>query len=336
MTPMNITIIGDGAMATACSMILCSNGHRVTMWSPFADYLDKMNSDRVNTRYLKGYNLPHELVIEPDAALAFRECELIVAATPTQYIRTVWEPITAHIDPNAPIVSVAKGIENDTLLLPTQILDEVTDEVAHPLAALSGPSIASELASCLPATVCIASSDDALAKQLQAAFTTRSFRVYTHDDPLGVELAGATKNVIAIAAGILDGLKAGYNAKSSLLARGLAEIARLATAMNARTETFFGITGVGDLATTCFCPSGRNRSAGELFGKGKKLDEVTEQINGVVEGIATAKSVMALAEKHQVEMPITAAVHAVLFDGLDPIQAISTLMTRPPTAEKVG
>ncbi|NBB83148.1 MAG: NAD(P)H-dependent glycerol-3-phosphate dehydrogenase, partial [Alphaproteobacteria bacterium] len=204
------------------------------------------------------------------------------------------------------------------------------------LAALSGPSIADELARCLPATVCIAAEDGELAERLQRVFTTRWLRVYTKTDVRGMELAGATKNVIAIAAGILDGLQAGYNAKSALLSRGLAEIARLGMAMGATQETFFGITGVGDLATTCFCPMGRNRSAGELLGRGRKLDDVLNEIQGIVEGVPTTRAVMALAREHEVEMPITAAVNAVLFEGLDPIEGISMLMSRTPKEERVA
>ncbi len=181
-----------------------------------------------------------------------------------------------------------------------------------------------------------ASQDEQLAQRLQATFTTEWFRVYTNPDLVGVELAGALKNVIALAAGILDGLQAGNNAKSALLSRGLAEITRLGTAMGAQQETFFGLTGVGDLATTCFSPTGRNRSAGELLGKGEKLEAVLQQIPGVVEGVPTTRAVVTLAQQHDVEMPITQAVHQVLFEGLDPLDAISNLMSREPKTERVG
>jgi glycerol-3-phosphate dehydrogenase (NAD(P)+) len=260
----------------------------------------------------------------------------------------------SDLPPAVPIASVAKGIETETLLRPTQIIaDAITakgnapktpnrgrgpdhpDRPARPLAAISGPSVADELARCLPATVCAASDDEAFAALLQKIFTTNWFRVYTNRDLLGVELAGATKNVIALAAGILDGLQAGNNAKSALLSRGLAEITRLGVAMGASAETFFGIAGVGDLATTCFCPEGRNRTCGELLGKGIKLPDAEAQIQGVVEGIATTRSVMQLAEKFRVEMPITAAVNDVLFQGLDPIDGIARLMSRQPKQERV-
>ena len=339
MTGRNITVIGDGAMATVCAMLLDGNGHDVTMWGPFAEHVEQVEQTRRNEKYLPGYPLPVSLKLTADEERALQHAQILVSAMPTQYVRGVWERFTPHYTRPLPIVSVAKGIENTTLLRPTQIIGDVITQAgrkAGSLATLSGPSIAAELARCLPATVCVSSEDAALADELQQVFTTHWFRVYTNNDLLGVELAGATKNVIALAAGILDGLSAGYNAKSALLSRGLAEITRLGVAMGAQAETFFGIAGVGDLATTCFSPEGRNRSAGELLGKGMKLEQVLEQVRGVVEGVPTTRSVMQLAEQHQVEMPITAAVHDVLFKALDPIQAIARLMSRTPKREVVG
>lgn len=334
----SITLVGDGAMATACALLLESKGHHVTVWGPFSDHVDQIVRDRENRRYMPGIPLPATIRFTADPAEAMDRVDLIVSAAPTQYIRPVWERFVGHVPAEVPIVSVAKGIENETLLRPTQILADVLDDEpgSRHYAALSGPSVASELARCLPATVCAASDNAELTRDLQETFTTNWFRVYTNPDLLGVELAGATKNVIAIAAGIIDGLHAGFNAKSALLSRGLAEITRLGVAMDARAETFFGITGVGDLATTCFSPTGRNRSAGELLGQGVKLDQVLNRIDGIVEGVPTTKSVMALSKQHQVEMPITAAVHAVLFENLDPIDAIALLMQREPKEEKVG
>jgi len=352
----NITVLGDGAMATVCALHLDSLGHRVTTWGPFAEHVELLLKTRRNDKYLPGIPLPESLRLTADESQAAAEADLIVLAIPTQFVRPVCERFAGHVADEVPIVSVAKGIENETLLCPTQIVAEVLSRPRgtngrpapgaggggaspgrpRPIAALSGPSIAKELARCLPATLCAAGENRPLIEDLQALFTTQWLRVYTNPDLLGVELAGATKNVIALAAGILDGLHAGYNAKSALLARGLSEITRLGTAMGAEAETFFGITGVGDLATTCFCPEGRNRTCGELLGKGIKLEDALQQIHGVVEGVATTRSVMRLAERHNVEMPITAAVHDVLFAGLDPIDAISQLMTRSPKRERVG
>jgi glycerol-3-phosphate dehydrogenase (NAD(P)+) len=337
MAKRRVAIVGDGAMATACGMLLDSQGCAVTVWGPFAEHVEAVVRARENSRYLPGIPLPESLRFTASEPEAMAGAELIVSAIPTQYKREVWRRLANHVPADVPIVSVAKGVENETLLRPTQVIaDALRESGPRPLAALSGPSIASELARCLPATVCVASEDQAFAESLQATFTTRWMRVYTNPDLLGMELAGATKNVIALAAGILDGLQAGYNAKSALLSRGLAEITRLGLAMGARQETFFGITGVGDLATTCFCPSGRNRSAGELLGKGRKLEEVLEEIRGVVEGVPTTKSVRELARRHKVEMPITEAIHAVLFEGLDPIEGISMLMSREPKRERVA
>ncbi len=340
-----ITVIGDGAMASVCALLLDAKGLGVTLWGPFPEHIEQMLQTRRNDRYLGGATMPESIRLTADDASACEGVELIVSAIPTQYIRRVWERVGPSVPAGVPVVSVAKGIENDTILRPTQIIADVLtqcagsddpDRAARSLGALSGPSVADELARHLPATVCAASDDTELANGVQETFTTDWFRVYTNDDLLGVELAGATKNVIALAAGILDGLQAGNNAKSALLSRGLAEITRLGVAMGARSETFFGLTGVGDLATTCFSPTGRNRTCGEMLGKGKKLEQCLEDIPGIVEGVPTTRSVVALADKYKVEMPITAAVNEVLFEELDPIEAIARLMTRAPKAERVG
>ena len=336
----HITIIGDGSMATVCALLLDGNGHKVTVWGAFGEHIAELITTRQNKKYLPGYPIPESIRYTAEDGSAFKDAELILSAVPTQYMRSVWQRLASQVPAGVPIASVAKGIENETMLRPTQIVADVLhdhpDRKPRPLAAISGPSVADELARCLPATVCAASDDDAFARHLQETFTTSWFRVYTNSDLLGVELAGATKNVIALAAGILDGLQAGNNAKSALLSRGLAEIARLGAAMGAKSETFFGIAGVGDLATTCFSPTGRNRTCGELLGKGIKLEDCLKQIHGVVEGVPTTKSVVALAKKYKVEMPITAAVHKVLFERLDPIEAISQLMSREPKPERIG
>lgn len=342
--PQHVTILGDGAMATVCALLLESRGFLVTLWSAFAENIAQMIQTRENRRYLPGHRLPLSIRLVADDAEALRRAQLVVNAIPTQFIREVWQRLARHAPVGVPIVSVAKGIENETLLRPTQIIAQVLqshgrddpDAPARGLAAVSGPSIAEELARCLPATVVAASDDEGLAVLTQQVFTTHWFRVYTNADLLGTELAGATKNVIALAAGILDGLQAGTNAKSALLSRGLAEITRLGTAMGAQAETFFGVAGVGDLATTCFAPTGRNRTCGEQLGRGRKLAEVLADIPGVVEGVATTKSVVALAERYRVEMPITRAVYAVLFEGLDPLQGISQLMSRQLKPERIG
>jgi len=342
----NITFIGDGAMATVLALLLESRGLSVTVWGPTADHVADAIQTRENRRYLPGHRLPDSIRLTASDSSCFRDADLVVSAIPTQFVRKVWERVGPYCPAGLPVASVAKGIEKGTILRPTQIIADVlaqtpkADGIAAgdpgSLASLSGPSVADELAKCLPATVAAASEDMDFAERLQETFTTQWFRVYTNPDLVGVELAGALKNVIALAAGILDGLQAGNNAKSALLSRGLAEITRLGVAMGANQETFFGLTGVGDLATTCFSPTGRNRTAGELLGKGKKLEEILDQIPGVVEGVPTTKAVVDLAKKHDVEMPITQAVNQVLFENLDPLDAISNLMSREPKTERVG
>lgn len=346
--PQQIAIVGDGSMASVMALLLESKGLSVTVWGHNPDHVAEVIQTRENRRYLPGYPIPDRVRLTADDRTVFRsggrDADAVLSAVPTQHMRSVWTRLAPHLPPGVPIVSVAKGIETDTMLRPTQIIADALksagadhpDRPARPLATLSGPSVAAELARCLPATVVAASEDEAFAQALQEAFTTHWFRVYTNRDLLGVELAGATKNVIALAAGILDGLQAGNNAKSSLLSRGLAEITRLGAAMGASPETFFGVAGVGDLATTCFSPTGRNRTCGEQLGRGRKLADVMAEIPGVVEGVPTTQAVVALADKYRVEMPITRAVSQVLFDGLDPLEAIGRLMSRQPKSERVG
>ncbi len=319
-------VIGTGQMATVCSAMLAERGVHVRMWGGDRDQIEALKSTRENRRYLPGFRLPDRISFTTDPVAALSGAELTVAAVPCQFLRGIWERIAAANPPNVPVVSVAKGIENDTLMRPTQIINDVVGPV--PVASLSGPSIAAELARRLPATVVVASPDDALARLVQETFASQWFRVYTNPDLLGVELAGATKNVIALAAGILDGLDAGDNAKASLLTRGLVEISRLGVAMGARPETFTGLAGLGDLVTTCISPVGRNRTAGEKIGRGMSTDDVIASTTSVIEGIPTTRSVRELARRFEVEMPITEAVHGVLFEGRDVLATLSELMAR--------
>ncbi len=331
-----IAIIGDGAMATLCAKLLAEKGRAVRLWSAFPEQAAELSAHRENRRFLPGVPLPEAVEITSDEADALSGAELAVSAVPTQFTRAVWQRLKDRCPAGLGICSVAKGIENATLLRPTQVLAEVlTGSPAGPwpLAALSGPSIAREVAAGLPATVAAASHDRELAGRIQQLFTTPYFRVYTNSDLLGVEVAAATKNVVAIAAGILDGLAAGDNAKAALLTRGLVEITRLGTSMGGRRETFAGLAGLGDLVTTCVSPHGRNRTLGEAIGRGKTLAEAQAATESVVEGVATTRSVLALADRHGVEMPITLAVAEVLFEGKDPRRAITDLMTRTPKAE---
>lgn len=329
-----LSIIGDGGMGTVLGMLLCRKNIHTRIWSYDHRQLAQIAQDRENKKFLPGYRLPESLVFEPDDGRIFSKAELIISAVPCQFMRSVWTRLKDYVPQGVPIVSVAKGIENDTLLRPTQILAEILKLTTNDrLAVLSGPTIADELAKKLPATACAAAYDEKLAKQVQQTFSVSWFRVYTNTDVVGVELAGAMKNIIAIAAGIIDGTGAGDNAKAALLTRGLAEISRLGIACGARPQTFAGLTGLGDLVTTCISPKGRNRSFGERIGKGQSLKQAQAATESVVEGIATCKSVVALAEQYDVEMPITNAVYEVLFENKSVQKAIEDLMKRRLKAE---
>lgn len=326
-----ISIIGDGAMATLCAAMLAENGAAVRLFSIFPQAADELRRTRT-TRALPEIELPATVEITTDAAAALDGAAMAVSAVASQFTRMWWERLADHCPADLPVCSVTKGIENKTLLRPTQIVQDVIDrgrEARRNVAALSGPCIAPEVARRLPATVTAASASGPFAQRVQQAFGRPYFRVYTNTDVIGTELAGATKNVIAIAAGILDGLGAGDNAKAALLTRGLVEITRLGLAMGAKAETFTGLAGMGDLVTTCISPVGRNRSFGEAIGKGKTVAETLAAAKSVVEGVATTVSVVELATRHNVEMPITQGVHDVLFKNVAPAAAIAALMSRP-------
>ncbi|MBN2455585.1 MAG: NAD(P)-dependent glycerol-3-phosphate dehydrogenase [Sedimentisphaerales bacterium] len=328
----NVSIIGDGAMGTVMAMLMTEKKVRTRIWGYDAEQLRQIQVDCENKKFLPGYKLPEEIKFEADDELITKGAELMVSAVPCQFIRSIWLRLKRNVPQDIPIVSVAKGIENNTLLRPSQIIAEVLGKTKG-LAVISGPTIADELARKLPATACAASTDEGLAKQIQRTFNTPWLRVYTNTDIIGVELAGAMKNIIAIAAGIIDGMGTGDNAKASLLSRGLAEITRLGVAMGARQNTFAGLTGLGDLVTTCISPRGRNRTFGERIGKGQSAEQAQRATASVIEGITTCKSVIALAQRHNVEMPITKAVYQVIFKNKPLQQAISELMMRELKAE---
>lgn len=327
-----IVIIGDGAMGTVLAMLMAEKSLPVRLWGYLPEALNDMARVRENERFLPGYPIPSAVAFEPDDERIMVGADLIVSAVPCQFVRSVWTRLQDHVPSAVSIVSVAKGIENGSLLRPTEILQEILGPTT-PVAVLSGPTIADELARRLPATACIACADGDLCRGMQVTFNVDWLRVYTNPDLLGVELAGACKNVIAIAAGIIDGIGAGDNAKAALLSRGLAEIVRLGVACGARSETFAGLAGLGDLVTTCISPSGRNRSFGERIGRGQSRQEALGATASVVEGVATCQSLIALARKQGVEMPIAEAVHRVLFEEVPVQTAIFQLMHRELKAE---
>jgi glycerol-3-phosphate dehydrogenase (NAD(P)+) len=326
------TILGSGAMATACSILLAEHPKQdVAIWARNPKNAREISEQRENQRLLPGVSIPESIQITADIQQAVEGAELLVVAIPTKFLRAALSEIASHLTDDRPVVSVVKGLENETFMRPSEIIADVLGNRA--VVALGGPSHAEEISRRLPASVVAASGDVALAKQVQQMFNTDRFRVYTNLDIIGVELAGALKNVVAIAAGICDGLEYGDNAKSALMTRGLVEMTRFGTALGAESLTFSGLAGIGDLITTCFSPYGRNRMVGERLGKGETLDDILESMDAVAEGVTTTKSVFELAEQKGVELPITREVHCVLFEQKSPEEATNALMLRPPRGE---
>jgi len=338
---MRAAIIGDGAMGTLSALLLESKGIRPRIWSAFEEHVEAIRRDGENKRFLPGFALPADLVVSTDAAEVAEGADLVVVAVPTKHLRGVLERVRGDLaragatpGAKAPFyVSVIKGIERETLLRPSQVIADVLGP--RPLAVLSGPCLSREVAARLPATVVVASSEAGVAERAQEAFTTPWFRVYTNSDPVGVELGGALKNVVAIAAGICDGLELGSNAKAALVTRGLVEITRLGVAMGARAETFAGLAGMGDLVTTCISDLSRNHHVGREIGRGRSLAEVLRDFGRIeAEGVETTASAVALAARYGVEMPITQEVFEVLFRGKPPPDALVDLMRRRPKPER--
>jgi glycerol-3-phosphate dehydrogenase (NAD(P)+) len=332
-------IIGDGAMGTLCAILLTQNGRRVRMWSAFEEHARDIRRQRENKRFLPGFPLPERLAVSTDAAQVCDGAEVVVIAVPTRHLRGVLERVREALPAEALYVSVVKGIERETLLRPSEVLQVVVGEklTRHGgrVVVLSGPCLSREVAAGLPATVVVASQNAKDAETAREAFSTPYFRVYTNDDPVGVELGGALKNITAIAAGICDGLELGSNAKAALVTRGLVEMTRLGVALGARAETFAGLAGLGDLVTTCISDLSRNHHVGLEIGRGRRLADVLADMGRIeAEGVETTRSVVALAAKSGVEMPITQEVYAVLFEGKPAPDALADLMSRRPKAER--
>jgi glycerol-3-phosphate dehydrogenase (NAD(P)+) len=325
-----IAVVGDGGWGTALAILLHSKQFSVKVWGNFPEYTEVIRAKRENIKFLPGVKIPSEIHFTGDFG-EIRDAELLVCAVPTQFIRSVFSRLRDTFSPGVPVVSVAKGIEQNTLLRCTQILSGIFGKV--PVAALSGPSHAEEVARLVPTAVVVASENPKLAQTVQDIFMSPAFRVYTHTDLVGVELGGALKNVIALAAGMCDGLGFGDNTKSALLARGIVEMARLGVALGARRETFGGLSGIGDLITTSFSRHGRNRAMGELLGCGIALNDALKSTEKVAEGVWTATAARELAKKTRVEMPITEQVYQVLFEGKQPQKAVIDLMTRGKKSE---
>ncbi|WP_145171657.1 NAD(P)H-dependent glycerol-3-phosphate dehydrogenase [Gimesia aquarii] len=327
-----VAILGGGGMATACTTLLTeSSDVAVSMWVRKAEVAEDLRKHRENKRLLPGVPLPESVNVTSDIDEAVKDAEYLVVAIPTEFLRTALTPLAPHLKKGLPVISVIKGIEKETFFRPSEIIADVLGP--RPVVALGGPSHAEEIARRLPASVVAASGDIQLAKQTQQLFSTDRFRVYTNVDIVGVELAGALKNVIAIAAGICDGGKYGDNAKSAIMTRGLVEMNRFGSALGAEPTTFSGLAGVGDLITTCMSPFGRNRKLGEQLGQGESLEQILSKMDAVAEGVNTTRSVYDLAEDKGLEMPITTEIYRVLFEGKSPDDATQTLMTRPQREE---
>lgn len=321
-----IAIIGDGGWGTTLAILLAKKGHAVNLWGPFPEYLNILDKKRKNVKFLPSFKIPREVKICAEIEQAVAQCQVIALVVPSHFMREVVGKLKDVKLTGSIILSASKGIENDTLMRMSEVIIDVLGE--QRIAVLSGPSIAQEVAEEIPTTIVASSRDAAIASEIQDIFTTDRFRIYTNSDIIGVELGGALKNIIAIAAGITDGLGFGTNAKAGLLSRGLAEITRLGVAMGAKTETFSGLSGIGDLVTTCINPHGRNRKVGEEIGKGKKLSQILKGMEMVAEGVRTSKSAYELGHKFGIEMPITEEVYSVLYEDKNPLQAVSELMGR--------
>lgn len=327
-----IFVAGNGGWGTALAILLHKKGFDVTLWGHSQEYVRFLTDNLENEKFLAGVPLPSDIALTSDISiLADKSSPLIVSATPSLYLRAVMKRLQPYFVDGTKIVSVTKGIENGTLMRASEIIADVLGD--QPVSVLSGPSHAEEVAKGLPTTVVVSSKDMDLANEAQSVFMTDRFRVYTNSDMTGVEIGGATKNVIAIAAGICAGLGFGDNTKAALITRGLAETTRLGVALGAKESTFRGLAGIGDLITTCASPYGRNLMIGREIGNGRKLADILGEMDQVAEGVMTTKSVLALAEKHGVDMPITSETFNILFNGKDPLKAVNNLMVRMPKDE---
>ena len=327
----HVAIIGDGGWGTALAVVLHNNGHAVRVWGPFADYIAEIQHRHRNEKFLPGIKLPPDIRWTADKAEAVAGADVVILAVPSRFFRSVLESFAELIPSSVLVLSVTKGLDEKTGKRMTEVAQEM---LKRPVAALSGPSLAAEVARGIPTAVTIACADRATAKELQDLLMNPSFRVYTSDDVIGVEIGGALKNVIAIAAGVCDGISFGDNTKAALITRGLAEIARLGCALGAHPATFAGLSGMGDLVVTCASRLSRNHTVGERLGRGESIDQILKTMEQVAEGVWTCATARTLANKHGVEVPITEEVYAVIHEGKDPRAAVRDLMTREAKPER--
>jgi glycerol-3-phosphate dehydrogenase (NAD(P)+) len=331
----DIAVLGAGSWGTTLAVLLQENGHRVRLWEFYAELAEALKRDRENKRFLPGIAIPRSIAIETDIGAAVAGADMVVFVVPSHVMRATAQGVaeSGNLSAKAIAVNAAKGLEEKTLLRMSDVLGDELPGEASRICTLSGPSHAEEVSRKMPTSVVAAGTDLEVTSAVRDAFLRPYFRVYTNDDLVGVEIGVALKNIIAIAAGVCDGLGYGDNTKAALLTRGLVEITRLGVALGAKHETFFGLAGVGDLIATALSRHSRNRHVGEAIGKGQKLEQVLGQMVMVAEGVRTTRAAMDLGKKLGVDLPIISAVHAVLFEGLDPRESISQLMSRPPQEE---
>ncbi len=327
----NISVLGAGSWGLGLALLLNNNGHNVTVWSVLNDEVVMLQTEREHKRCLPGVRIPDSITISGDTANVINNADVLVLAVASPYTRSTAKLIAPFVKEGQIIVNVAKGVEEHTLLTLCQIVEEEIPQAK--VAVLSGPSHAEEVSRGIPTTCVIGAHEKNTAEYLQNIFMSDVFRVYTSPDMLGICIGGALKNVIALAAGIADGLGYGDNTKAALITRGITEMERLGVAMGAKAETFYGLSGIGDLIVTCASVHSRNRKAGFLMGQGRTMEEAMKEVNMVVEGVYSAKAGMELAKKYHVEMPIIEQVNEVLFEGKTPADAVKELMVRDKKIE---
>ena len=328
---MKITVLGAGTWGTALAILLAEKGHDVTIWSALEKELEGLAESRTEIKNLPGAVLPEEIHLNAELEYAIEDAELLVFAVASPFVRATAKKAAPYIKQGMIIVNVAKGIEEGTLYTLTEVIAEEIPQAE--VAVLSGPSHAEEVSRGIPTTVVVGSASKETAAFIQDTFMNENFRVYTNPDMVGIELGGALKNVIALAAGVVDGLGFGDNTKAALMTRGIVEIARLGEKMGSHYETFAGLSGIGDLIVTCTSRHSRNRNAGVLIGQGMKLEEVKKEVGQVIEGVNSAKAALALARKFEVEMPIVEQVNLVLFEDKSAKEALADLLMRDKTKE---
>ena len=327
---MRISIVGAGTWGTALAWLSSRCGHTVRLWAREPEVVESIERRCVNPLFLSDLRLPDDLFVTGDFAKATEEAEMVITAVPSQHLRTVLEDLAPHVTSNAFFVSATKGLEEETCLRMSEVIDQVfAPRIRARIVAISGPTFAREVIQEQPTALVAASTEIDLAQRVQSELSTMSFRIYTNDDIIGVELGGAVKNVIAIAAGVGAGLGIGHNPLAALVTRGLAEMSRLCEAMGGKRETLSGLAGMGDLLLTCTGPLSRNRTVGHELGRGKSLAEILSSMRMIAEGLPTTRATVALARKHSVEMPLTCQMDRLLRGETTPAEAIRELMSRP-------